>query len=61
MPGVLSAIKRTDQKLSELYLERVGERNALLAFYFHGLFRNETEIEQKQYHLEALATHQKGK
>ncbi len=45
MPGVLSAIKRTDQKLSELYLERVGERNALLAFYFHGLFRNETEIE----------------
>ena len=23
--------------------------------------RNETEIEQKQYHLEALATHQRGK
>jgi peptidoglycan/xylan/chitin deacetylase (PgdA/CDA1 family) len=44
MPSMLSLIKRADQKLSQWYVNRVGERNALIAFYFHGLFRQENEI-----------------
>lgn len=44
MPSVLSLIKCADQKLSQWYVNRVGERNALIAFYFHSLFRQENEI-----------------
>ncbi len=44
MPSVSKIVRRVDRACSELYLKLVTERGALIAFFFHNLFRDETEI-----------------
>lgn len=41
----LATLKRADETFSEFYLKHVRERSALLAFFFHGLFQNDAEVD----------------
>jgi len=43
---VQTAIRKTDAAFARVYLGLRGERNALVPFLFHSLFRNEHEIAQ---------------
>lgn len=44
--AIESLIRGTDSAVACLYLSLFRERNALMSFLFHSLFRNEGEIEQ---------------
>jgi peptidoglycan/xylan/chitin deacetylase (PgdA/CDA1 family) len=54
--NVESAIKATDRLLSRAYLGLFGERNSLIPFLFHGLFRDEGEIELNHVHPQQAIT-----
>lgn len=41
---VLSAIKYFDRVISQYYLKHFTEKNSLMIFLFHGLFRNKKEV-----------------
>jgi peptidoglycan/xylan/chitin deacetylase (PgdA/CDA1 family) len=40
-------VRLTDSMIASAYLPVFGERNSLMCFMFHSLFRDESEIEQK--------------
>ena len=41
---IISSLERADELLSKTYLKLFKEKNSLMIFLFHGLFRNEDEI-----------------
>src|SRR5690349_6799058 len=44
--AIQNIVRRTDETLAALYLSLFRERNAVLTFLFHSMFRDEREIEQ---------------
>lgn len=54
--NVESAIRATDRLLSRAHLGLFGERNSLIPFLFHGLFRDEREIELNHVHPQQAIT-----